>query len=182
MSLETCIFGGTERSRSILSKRKGSDNERAVAKFFTKWVGEKFARVPMSGGLSGQWEGNRNMVGDVVPISEQSKFSFSVETKFYRNIKFGELGKRNKVYGFWKQASQDAELAGKFPMLIIRQNQMPAGEFILFLDKCMDSGIGIAHVSSGIVPESKITIYGYNTTTLLEKVPYKQFLDVYLSN
>ncbi len=179
-TLSTDIFGGVERCRSIDSKRKGSDNEREVAKLFTKWVGAKFVRVPSSGGLSVQWQGNRFLTGDVVPVDEKLNFAFSIEAKFYKELNLKQnLGKRNKVYGFWGQARRDAELAGKYPLLIVRQNKMPKGEFILFVDTDMKR-LGILHTSAGEDPETGDIIWGYNTTTLFEKVEYREFLRVYL--
>jgi len=176
------IFGGIDCSRSINSKRKGDDSEREVAAFLSRWVCEKFARVPSSGGLAKNWGGNRNFVGDVVPVNENSVFPFSIESKFYKEVKFGDLGRRNKIYSFWRQACRDAELAKKFPMLIVRKNGMPKGEFVLYVDRCMDEGLKIAHVSAGFDTETHKNVWGYNTTTLIDKSSYKRFLEVYLEN
>ncbi len=175
--LEIDIFGGVEREKSIQSKRKGSDNERAVAKFFSEWVGEKFVRVPSSGGLSASWQGNRFLTGDVVPVSETSTFVFSIEAKFYKELKFGVLGKRNKIYGFWQQAVRDAELAKKIPLLIVRHNGMPKGEFVIFIDREIDF---LPCVGSGFDTGTNKYVWGYNSTTLAEKMSYREFLVFYL--
>ena len=114
------------------SKKKGSKNEREVAKLFHKWTGYEFARTPQSGGL--HWK-KQNTVGDIVCIDDRHgrKFPFSIECKFHQNIEFshlidGTIGKNiNKIIPFWEQCLGDAIKVNKTPILFMRKNGMKAG-------------------------------------------------------
>ena len=113
------------------SRKKGSRNERGVAKLFNKWTGYEFARTPQSGGL--HWK-KQNTIGDIVCIDEihGKRFPFSIECKFYAEIDFSylideTLGKKsNKLLHFWDQAKRDALTVNKIPLLFVRRNKMKA--------------------------------------------------------
>lgn len=110
-------------------KRKGSKNERSVAKIMRDWSGYEFARTPQSGGL--HWK-KQHTSGDIVCIDEKhgSRFPFSIECKFHEDITLlpliqGLVGKKsNKVLEFWKQTLTDAQSVGKVPLLFMRKNGM----------------------------------------------------------
>ena len=127
------------------SKDKGSRNERSVAKLFNIWTGYNFARTPQSGGL--RWH-KKDTIGDIVCTDEihSRKFPFSIECKFHADVEFSYLldntvsKKANKVTLFWEQAKNDAERAGKEPLLFIRRNMMKADtHFVVMNQKLYNS-------------------------------------------
>lgn len=134
-TIETDIFGSVVQD-TINSKKKGDNNERTAAKFITKWCGEKFTRVPQSGGL--RWKNASIVCGDLVCENEDFYFPFSVETKHYKSFaippydcKF--LGLRTKLGTFWKQTENDAQRANKVPLTLARCNGMDSGSYVVLL-------------------------------------------------
>lgn len=135
-SIEEDLFGGRKK-QPINQKQKGNRNELVVAKLLSEWTGSEFTRVPMSGGL--RWKNAVNICGDVVSTDPSFDFPFSVETKHikylgidWKDLNQGyQLRKNSVLYRYFEQASRDAERAGKKPLLIIRQNDMPEKEYFL---------------------------------------------------
>lgn len=120
----------------INSRRKGSKSERAVSKLFQSWTGYEFARTPSSGGM--QWKNRSQVSGDIVCTDaiHASRFGFSVETKFHKEINFEHLimgTKSSNINSFWNQAKRDADRANKIPMLLMRYNMMPRDMHFLCL-------------------------------------------------
>lgn len=130
------------------SRKKGSRNERNVAKLMQDWSGYEFARTPQSGGL--HWK-KAHTTGDIVCIDEDHshRFPFSIECKFHEDLDLLHLiddtiGKKsNKITLFWEQTEKDAETSKKLPLLFMRRNGMKAGMhfvvmptnfFLLWLD------------------------------------------------
>jgi len=114
--------------RKINSKKKGSKNERSLAKLFEKWTGYEFSRTPSSGGL--RWSNTDSTVGDLICSDKKHSryFRFSVEAKFHKDINFEQLllpNKNKKILEFWNQALEDSDRSGKIPMLFMRYNGMP---------------------------------------------------------
>lgn len=114
-------------AQKINSKKKGSKNERDISKLFQSWTGYEFSRTPMSGGLA--WHSRDKVSGDIICTdSEHTRFfRFSIEAKFHKEINFEELINGNigcDILKFWEQASEDAQLAGKVPLLMFRKNGM----------------------------------------------------------
>lgn len=116
-------------AQKINSRRKGSSNERSIAKLFKVWTGYDFSKTPQSGGL--HWKA-KNTIGDIICTDDLhgKRFPFSIEAKFHTEVDFSYLidtttGKKsNKILSFWDQASSDAERACKIPLLFIRRNKM----------------------------------------------------------
>lgn len=120
---------------STNSKNKGNRFERTIAKFFEDWTGYKFSRTPGSGG----WAKAKDSFGDLVCTDEKHsrRFPFSIECKSYQELKFEHilLGVKScRILSFWDQALNDANKAGKIPMLIMKYNNMPKGEAFLMVD------------------------------------------------
>lgn len=118
----------------VQSKRKGNRFELKVAKWFTRWSGFKFERVPMSGA----WHSNRDATSDITCVDpkHQYKCCISVECKSYKEIKFEHVLLGNKscdIVKFWNQASRDANRSGKVPILCMRYNSMPRDEFFFVI-------------------------------------------------
>src|SRR6056297_3912339 len=107
------------------SRTKGHSFERSVCKLLndklkietTKY---KWKRVPLSGGFDKQ-----NFPGDIYTTGI-TRFSemFSIECKFYKTWKLEDLinGNSPRILEWWKQASDDAAGAEKYPLLIFKKN------------------------------------------------------------
>lgn len=138
-------IGGTS---GINSKQKGSNNEREAAVFLEKWTGEKFTRVPSSGGL--RWKNSPRVCGDVICENDSFDFKFSVETKHLKDLAvLPVLMPKSKVCTIWKQCKKDSLRASKIPLMLLRKNGMPKGTFYVFLPSylCKDLEGHIAETS-----------------------------------
>lgn len=126
------LFGTSSRQRKNKSeKRKGSAGERLAASVMTEWTGWTFERVPQSWGLNHQHQ--EHVSGDI--YTRQGDFAFSVEVKTYKDLQLKKLTQASApIWKSWKQAARDAQKAGKIPMLLCRQDKMPAREFIMFIE------------------------------------------------
>lgn len=111
---------------------KGSDFERNISKFLTKWLTGNtkpymFWRSDASGGLATMHEENVHMTGDIKNLHPDSQFFtdiFSIEckngypsTSFWQHFNTTKFG----IEDFWLQSIDDATKAGKHPMLIYRK-------------------------------------------------------------
>lgn len=124
------------------SKQKGSNFEREVCKKLSLWLSYNqndslFWRSAMSGGRQtiGSKKGiNRsNQAGDITaidPLGQKLTDRFVIECKFYKNIQLHSLlfgnPKSNSIFEFWIVLNSKASDLNKDPMLIIKQNGMPA--------------------------------------------------------
>lgn len=118
------------------SKKKGNRFERVVAKYFTDWSGFKFGRTPGSG----SFHNNRDLGSDLICNDDKHKnrCCISIECKNYQDIRFEHVllgNKRCKIFSFWDQASRDAKRTKKFPILCMRYNSMPRGEFFFVVNE-----------------------------------------------
>lgn len=124
------------------SKRKGSKWERQVAKFFTEWTGYEFGRTPQSGA----YHRNQDLGSDLICNDEKHahRCKISIECKSYRDIRFEHIllgNKRCDILEFWEQASRDARRTKKIPILCMRYNSMPKGQFFFVVDSGMYKGV-----------------------------------------
>jgi hypothetical protein len=122
----------TEKPTRVNSKRKGSKNERAIAKQFAQWTGLEFSRTPSSGGL--RWSRQDDTVGDIVCTDKKKQyFRFCVEAKFHEDINFNSLIGTNKsdIIKFWIQSLEEGKRSGKVPLLFMRYNLMKKGVHFL---------------------------------------------------
>lgn len=195
--IEHDLFGTNPRKKGINSKKKGNANELECAKFLKEWTGLEFNRVPQSGGL--RWKNSEGVTGDLV--CEDRTFPFSVETKHYKKIVFKpKLPATSFVFKVWDQAQQDADRANKHPLVILRQNGMPKGEYMVYLDsnivckyleklagqemlKAMLKGTELDtnldrfdHISSGHTKDLKF-IVGYKSTDFVKTFDYKLLVE-----
>lgn len=117
---------------AINSRNKGNRAERDLAKQIGEWTGKQFARVPSSGGL--QW-GAAHAKGDITCCTEGHYFPFCIEVKFHSEINLNEfmVGRKGKpkVLEFWEQCTRDAREAKKIPLLFMRYNGLPKGEWMV---------------------------------------------------
>lgn len=130
--VEHDLLGKKRVSKGINSKDKGNRGEWAAAKWLTQWTGHKFARTPGSGGL--RWVDNDLVCGDLVCEEKNYYFPFTIEVKNYKSFGLTSYLRKNSIiYKWWEQAKEDAERAEKIPLLLIRKNGMPKGEFYLVM-------------------------------------------------
>lgn len=122
----------------VNSKNKGNRFERTICKWFQQWTGYEFSRVPASGGL--RWKKTDNITSDITCTDPKhaKRFIFSVECKFYQDIRFEHIllgNKKCKIMSFWEQALSDSSRANKIPILIMKYNNMPKGEAFFVVNK-----------------------------------------------
>jgi len=175
--LEHDIFGTKPRD-TINSKKKGDTNERVAAKWLKKWTGEGFIRTPSSGGR--RLQNASNFCGDVVCENEDFDFMFTVETKHYKNLPMPTLLRNNsQVFTIWNQAVRDSIRSGKEPMLMLRENGMPEGEFMIYWRFMLP---GVFHTSTGIKvldDDSIVSLYGYETKIVLNHWSYENIQKIF---
>lgn len=119
-------------------KGKGSEWERKVCKFLSKWIqGTEnpylFWRQPASGGIATiSQENAENLSGDIrsiSPLSEDFCNKFCIECKSgYKSTSFDKHFKYNisdPLKSFWVQVSNDAEKSNKKQMLIYKKKGLP---------------------------------------------------------
>ena len=118
------------------SNKKGAKNERMTAKAFTDWTGTEFVRVPRSGGL--QWKNNLMVTGDIIASDPAKlvKFPFSIECKFYVDVKFQDLilDNNSKIIKWWEQSRDDAKTVKKSPLVLFRYNGMTKGLWFVVME------------------------------------------------
>lgn len=138
---------------------KGSENERNIAKFLSKWLTGRekpymFWRSELSGGLATIHEENIHMTGDIKSIHPDSKFFtdiISVEAKTgYKSTSFWQhFSPINfPLEDFWLQACGDAYKANKHPLLIYRKKNR---RMIVGIDKYLQESLierlsGLNHI------------------------------------
>lgn len=172
-NIQVDLFGAPIRQETINSKKKGDSNEYAFSKWLKKWTGEKFTKVPSSGGM--RWQNTVNTCGDVVCENADFEFIFSVETKHYKEICFNRTLKSNsKVAKFYRQAKDDAERASKLPLLALRKNGMPKNTWVLYFSFKLPN----RPIYSSCMIEDGQEIFGYLSEYIIEKVSYKEVLSI----
>lgn len=120
-------------------KQKGNSFEREVAVALSIWLsdGQKsdcLWRSATSGGRAtvAMKRGKKlsNQVGDlssIDPLSSKFINSFAIEIKFYADLDYkGLITGRGKLLEFWTEIRKQSKTHGKHPLLIAKQNRMPA--------------------------------------------------------
>lgn len=122
---------------AINSRKKGSRNERNLARLWQKYTGKEFTKTPSSGGLG--WKRKSDTSGDIICTDEKHSrfFAFSIEAKAYKSINFNHLllSVESDILKFWEQAKGDADKAKKTALLFMRYNGMPKNHYFLAMDK-----------------------------------------------
>ena len=111
-------------------KRKGSQYERIIAKFLSKWISNSdelvFWRSPSSGALS-TISNVKEVSGDLVAIKPEGEWFtniFSIEIKTgYPKFDFHKfiLNDKTLIEDFWKQCTDDAYKYDKYGLLIFQK-------------------------------------------------------------
>lgn len=116
------------------AKRKGSQQERKLAKALGAWWGSTFRRTPMSGGSV--LKEDYDLAGDV--STADKSFRFHVESKKqecfgrFHNLFFK---KKHPFWKWWDQCLSDCP-EDRIPLLIFTRNYYP--EFVAFERKFLD--------------------------------------------
>lgn len=161
------------------SKKKGNRFERVVAKFFTDWTSYSFGRSPQSG----SFHNNRDLGSDLICNDDKHKnrCCISIECKNYQDIRFEHVllgNKRCKILEFWKQADRDANRTKKLPILCMRYNSMPKGEFFFVVDSRVALYLitpeTIKRGMSIYSPELDMPLYVFMASDIKEYVSYKK--------
>lgn len=178
-TIETDIFGIQVAEKPINSKKKGDSNERRVARWLEIWTGKPFTRVPRSGGL--RWQGTANVCGDLVCEDDKFDMPFTIETKHLHRIAMkGRLRSNSYVYSIYEQCRLDCERSGRRPMLILRQNGMKAGTWVLFFEEQEAQFVlqqGISPYAIGTTPDD-VRLLGFKSEEIINInfVMFKNFV------
>lgn len=161
------------------SKKKGNRFERVVAKYFTEWSGFKFGRTPGSG----SFHNNRDLGSDLICNDDKhkNKCCISIECKNYQDIRFEHVllgNKRCKIFSFWDQASRDAKRIKKFPILCMRYNSMPRGEFFFVVNPYIAHEIINEKTTKRMMtinsPELPTSLYVFMSSDIKRNVSYNK--------
>ena len=173
-------------------KKKGSKNERNLAKWFQNWSGLEFTRVPASGGL--RWAKTDNITGDLICADEKAsrRFPLSIEAKAYKDLRFEHLVLGNskiKVIEFWEQAKADGERGKKVPILFMRYNGMPASSWftiisdeVFYIWEKLNPQIKEAIVNIYLPTGEKIILLNSNTFCTVDYSEFIKKLKIYNRN
>ncbi len=119
-------------------KGKGSQWERDIAKYLTKWLTGQdkeyyFWRSPGSGSIGTVTQCNIDLHGDIIPIKPEAEFFcniWCIECKNgYGSASLDKHLKSNKndhIQDFWEQTVNNSIPHGKNPMLIFKKKGNPA--------------------------------------------------------
>lgn len=120
-------------------KSKGAAYEREICRELSLWVShgkqeDCYWRSAMSGGRAtvAAAKGKRlaAQAGDIScvhPIGHAFTNKFFVEVKFYKDLQYeGLITETGNLINFWKEAKTQAKKYGKLPLLIAKQNRIPA--------------------------------------------------------
>ena len=110
-----------------MSKNKGANYERKIAKDLSKWWGGTFSRVPASGGL--HWGSDQRVAGDIVPPPEVD-FPFVVECKKREEWVMDhivlDIGQPRE---WWAQVVMDGRRVHRTPIMFFSRNH--AKDFVM---------------------------------------------------
>jgi hypothetical protein len=152
----------------VNGKAKGSAFERTVCQQLSLWISagkqkDLLWRSAMSGGRAtvAQKRGDRlsNQAGDISavhPDGHKLTDRFCIECKFYADLDLGAFwfGK-GKLAQFWKETRDEAQNHFKRPLLIAKQNRLPA---IVLLDANKDSNIVVLNCVLATRRSSKLGV------------------------
>lgn len=110
------------------SKAKGASFEAKIKdKLNETFPKIQFERVPLSGAIS-------YLKGDIWTPHDTAKWPWCIECKHYAEVEWNNFltAKSSTIYGFWKQATREAETMKKRPLLIFRENR--SKDFVAYND------------------------------------------------
>jgi hypothetical protein len=97
------------------SKIKGSAYEAKIRDLLTKELNMKFERMPLSGSLE-------YLKGDLWTPHDTAAWPYCIEAKHYAEVNWNSLltAKTSDLLNFWRQATREAEVMKKKPLVIYR--------------------------------------------------------------
>ena len=115
----------------INSRKKGMRGEKQAIGFMEAWTPYEFKRTPGSGGLRGHVADYT--VGDIVMVTPNKIFPFTIEVKNYKEFKFEHLlmDVKSDILKFWQQAVDDSIRGQMLPLLLLRYNGLPKEFFFV---------------------------------------------------
>lgn len=155
----------------INSRAKGHEFERQVCNILNKRFNikenkHKFKRVPLSGGFD-----KENFPGDLYSLN-RTRFAdnWAIECKFYKDWKLEDLfnGNDSNIMKWWTQASDDAKIGDKLPLLVFKKNHSQ----IYFM--CLEEDIRGYFSPSTPIPKGILT--QQNAHGLLRVGMFEEFL------
>ena len=167
-------------------KAKGSAFERQACKDLSLWVtaGQRddcLWRSAMSGGRATlNAKKGKNLIahvsGDICathPDGHPLIELFYIECKFYKDLKLAQLvtSTGGPVAKFWEVAREQAAIHHKLPMLILKQNMLPA---ILGISRAAESRLTpsvYGCTGLAVIPSIGLSLYDYHA--FLSAVPLK---------
>ena len=169
---------GVSKKAPINSKNKGNLNERAVAKWLSRWTGKEFVRTPQSGGIRWQNSLGLNICGDVVCTEQGHNFPFTVETKHLKGISF-EVNKyrllrdNSQVLTIYEQVHADSLRADKLPIMFLRCNGMEKNTWWVFLENDNVTGSYLdGHNKTRLIFTSDRKLVGIHSDDLMNNFTY----------
>ena len=177
--IDSELFGTVHKPKKINSKLKGNRNELVLSKLLSEWAGHEFVRVPRSGGI--RWANRADVCGDTINNDRDFDFPFSVETKAVKNFGLAsdapsELRSNSVIYTYFEQCKRDAEATNKIPILIVRQNGMPSGQFYVFLSLRFSQ---IMKISNYIEPKYSGDLSGFGSKDFFRLVSLETLKWIY---
>lgn len=116
------------------NNRRGKAAEGRIAKALSALTGLRFARTPGSGSQhAAAFFACEQVRGDVVCRDTKFVFPFMLESKKSKDFVWDLLftGKPcSDFVDWWEKAKKDADLDGKYPMLVVSRNQGPMVVFV----------------------------------------------------
>jgi hypothetical protein len=112
------------------SKDKGNRGENAVARLLGEWWGKleprcEFCRTPGSGGwATGTLRSFHNVSGDLTTTAQMFPFTTEIKWREAWSVERFLFGKTSPVWGWWRQAVNQALEDGHVPMLWARKNRL----------------------------------------------------------
>jgi len=113
-----------------MSRQKGARFEVEVAKQFTEWTGMNVRRTPRSGAYGGEnW---KSLTGDLMFDHD---WPYVVELKNRESWKLEDVfAGKGEVWEWWTKLREEATVAKKKPMLIIKKNRVEPMVMLLGYD------------------------------------------------
>ena len=170
-------------------KSKGGAHERLICKQLSLWASDNkrediFWRSSLSGGRATVQRkkgiNNKTQCCDISAIDPLGNYltdKIVIECKNYKDLKLENLifkTSKDGILQFWNEVTAIADLTGKVPWLIARQN---GKKDILAVTKAY--GYGILTRYPGFLPIayfSELNMCIYDLTTFLKTVPYSYII------
>jgi len=162
---------------------KGSNFERAILKTMTRWTHVQFFRTPLSGNKRYKFDLENTRADLVAENARTPEMPFSFECKAQEDWDLRQFysGKNRKIVSFLQQATRDAELVKKTPLVLLKKNYLlwlallPYTDALRQLLEQQQSAVGIFYFTV-CQTEQKFLL---TPVKELVKLPYPQVKQIY---